>query len=182
MTKSHLKLIAPIEVLRTVARTGPIKMARRRSEPLVVSAAMTPARATGARWRRGNDRLADRLPYRTRAPEPCSSLVSHLAGRWAGPRICDCWDLVPVPPNAFTTAGFARMIERTAAATGIEPKAHPHMLRHACGYALTRAMTRGLSRRGSAIARSPGPRSTRRWRRTGSRTSGGIEVECSKKI
>jgi site-specific recombinase XerD len=38
--------------------------------------------------------------------------------------------------SPFTTAGFARMIERTAAAAGLELKVHPHMLRHACGYAL----------------------------------------------
>jgi integrase len=37
----------------------------------------------------------------------------------------------------FTTAGFARMIERVAQRRlGLELKAHPHMLRHACGYAL----------------------------------------------
>jgi site-specific recombinase XerD len=38
--------------------------------------------------------------------------------------------------SPFTTAGFARMIERAAAGAGLEIKAHPHMLRHACGYAL----------------------------------------------
>jgi integrase len=38
--------------------------------------------------------------------------------------------------SPFTTAGFARMIERAAASSGLELKAHPHMLRHACGYAL----------------------------------------------
>src|ERR1700730_10636704 len=37
------------------------------------------------------------------------------------------------PP--FTTAGFARMVER-AAAPHLELKARPHMLREACGYAL----------------------------------------------
>jgi integrase len=37
----------------------------------------------------------------------------------------------------FTTAGFARMIERAARkGLGPELKAHPHMLRHACGFAL----------------------------------------------
>jgi len=37
----------------------------------------------------------------------------------------------------FTTAGFARMIERVARrGLGLELKAHPHMLRHACGYGL----------------------------------------------
>jgi type 1 fimbriae regulatory protein FimB/type 1 fimbriae regulatory protein FimE len=36
----------------------------------------------------------------------------------------------------FTTAGFARMIERLGTAAKLGFKAHPHMLRHACGYAL----------------------------------------------
>ncbi len=36
----------------------------------------------------------------------------------------------------FTTAGFARMVERAGKAAGISFKVHPHMLRHACGYAL----------------------------------------------
>ena len=36
----------------------------------------------------------------------------------------------------FSTAGFARMLERAAAAAGLEIKVHPHMLRHACGFAL----------------------------------------------
>ncbi len=36
----------------------------------------------------------------------------------------------------FSTAGFARMIERAGAEAKLGFKAHPHMLRHACGYAL----------------------------------------------
>jgi type 1 fimbriae regulatory protein FimB/type 1 fimbriae regulatory protein FimE len=36
----------------------------------------------------------------------------------------------------FTTAGFARMIERAGKAAKLPFKTHPHMLRHACGYAL----------------------------------------------
>jgi integrase len=36
----------------------------------------------------------------------------------------------------FTTAGFARMIERAGEAADLGFKAHPHMLRHACGFAL----------------------------------------------
>jgi Phage integrase family len=35
-----------------------------------------------------------------------------------------------------TTAGFARMVERAANAAALELKVRPHMLRHACGYAL----------------------------------------------
>lgn len=38
--------------------------------------------------------------------------------------------------SPFTTAGFARMVERTGAAAKLQFKVHPHMLRHACGYAL----------------------------------------------
>ena len=38
--------------------------------------------------------------------------------------------------SPFTTAGFARMIERAGKAAGFRFKAHPHMLRHACGFAL----------------------------------------------
>ena len=55
--------------------------------------------------------------------------------------------------SPFTTAGFARMIERAAAAARLELKAHPQMLRHACGYALankghdTRAIQRWLGHR-----------------------------------
>jgi type 1 fimbriae regulatory protein FimB/type 1 fimbriae regulatory protein FimE len=36
----------------------------------------------------------------------------------------------------FTTAGFAKMVERTGVEAKFAFKTHPHMLRHACGYAL----------------------------------------------
>jgi type 1 fimbriae regulatory protein FimB/type 1 fimbriae regulatory protein FimE len=39
----------------------------------------------------------------------------------------------------FTTAGFARMVERVGIAAILGLKVHPHMLRHACGYALANA-------------------------------------------
>ena len=38
--------------------------------------------------------------------------------------------------SPFTTAGFARMVERAGIEAKLGFKAHPHMLRHACGYAL----------------------------------------------
>jgi len=38
--------------------------------------------------------------------------------------------------SPFTTAGFARMIERAGEEARLGFKAHPHMLRHACGFAL----------------------------------------------
>src|SRR5215470_4193563 len=38
--------------------------------------------------------------------------------------------------SPFTIAGFARMVERVGAQADLGFKAHPHMLRHACGFAL----------------------------------------------
>jgi len=38
--------------------------------------------------------------------------------------------------SPFTTAGFARMVERAGIEAKLGFKAHPHMLRHACGFAL----------------------------------------------
>ena len=44
----------------------------------------------------------------------------------------------------FTTAGFARMIERAGTEAKLGFKAHPHMLRHACGFANKGHDTRAL--------------------------------------
>src|SRR5262245_25648332 len=38
--------------------------------------------------------------------------------------------------SPLTTAGFARVVERAGEAAALGFKAHPHMLRHACGFAL----------------------------------------------
>jgi len=48
--------------------------------------------------------------------------------------------------SPFTTAGFARMLERAAVSARLDIKVHPHMLRHACGFALANRGhdTRGL--------------------------------------
>lgn len=47
--------------------------------------------------------------------------------------------LVSKRGTPFTTAGFARMVQRAGLAAGLALKVHPHMLRHACGYALANA-------------------------------------------
>jgi site-specific recombinase XerD len=39
----------------------------------------------------------------------------------------------------FSTAGFAKIVERAGIAAEMAFKVHPHMLRHACGYALANA-------------------------------------------
>jgi integrase len=77
----------------------------------------------------------------------------------------------------FTTAGFARMIERAGNAAKLPFKAHPHMLRHACGYALankghdTRALQAYLGHRNIAhTVRYPN------CRRLGSSNSGGNDT------
>jgi integrase len=74
----------------------------------------------------------------------------------------------------FATAGFAKMVERASAAAGFDFKVHPHMLRHARGFALanaghdTRALRAYLGHRN--IQQRSG---TPNWRQTGSRISGG---------
>jgi site-specific recombinase XerD len=53
----------------------------------------------------------------------------------------------------FSTAGFARLVERAGAEAGFGFKAHPHMLRHSTGYKLandgvdTRALQHYLGHR-----------------------------------
>ena len=48
-----------------------------------------------------------------------------------------CVDSVlPLRGAPFSPAGFARMIERAGTLAKFGFKAHPHMLRHACGYKL----------------------------------------------
>jgi integrase len=76
----------------------------------------------------------------------------------------------------FTTAGFARMIERAGKVAKLAFKAHPHMLRHACGFALankgpdTRALQAFLGHRNiQHTVRYTG------CRRRGSGISGGTE-------
>jgi hypothetical protein len=57
----------------------------------------------------------------------------------------------------YATAGFAKTVERAGAAAGLALKAHPHMLRHACGFALANA-----GHEGSPSRRSGRPGARRR--------------------
>jgi type 1 fimbriae regulatory protein FimB/type 1 fimbriae regulatory protein FimE len=41
--------------------------------------------------------------------------------------------------DPFSTEGFARLLQRAAKPAGLTIKVHPHMLRHACGFALANA-------------------------------------------
>jgi Phage integrase family len=78
--------------------------------------------------------------------------------------------------SPFTTAGLARMIERAAAAAGLSSRRTTTCSgTPAVTPSPTRGTTRGRSRAGWVIGRSPAPPSIRRWRRAGSRTSGGTK-------
>ena len=167
MAKSHLKLVAPTEVNRTVAPT------RRPNADLRTREHLTPGEvealieaAKGNRWGH-RDATMILLAFRhgLRAAELCdlrwdqvkfNAAVLHVRRVKNGtpsthPFLGDEMRALrrlqresPASPfvfvsergSPFTTAGFARMIERAAAGARLELKAHPHMLRHACGYAL----------------------------------------------
>jgi integrase len=45
-------------------------------------------------------------------------------------------EITRVAGTPFTTAGFARMLQRVAEKAGLDIKVHAHMLRHACGFKL----------------------------------------------
>jgi integrase len=46
------------------------------------------------------------------------------------------WVFLSERGDAFSPAGFAKMVERAGKEAGFGFKAHPHMLRHACGFKL----------------------------------------------
>jgi site-specific recombinase XerC len=85
--------------------------------------------------------------------------------------------------SPFTTSGFANFVERTSVEAKLGFKAHPHMLRHACGFALankghdTRALQAYLGHRN--IQLSSTRCATRSFRPIGSRIFGEAELVAS---
>jgi integrase len=167
MANSHLRVVAPTEVKRTVA-PGRAKNAELRTRehftPDEVEALIEAARGNRYGHR---DATMVLLTYRhgLRAAEVCdlrwdqvdfNGAVLHVRRvkngtpsthpiqgdelralrRLQRESAASPFVFVSERGSPFTTAGFARMIERAAAGAGLELKAHPHMLRHACGYAL----------------------------------------------
>jgi integrase len=167
MAKSHLREVAPTEILRTVppkrAKNAELRT-REHFTPDEVEALMEAARGNRYGHR---DATMILLTYRhgLRAAEVCdlrwdqvdfTGAVLHVrrvkngtpsTHPIQGDELRALRRLHRESPSSpfvfvsergspFTTAGFARMIERAAAAATLELKAHPHMLRHACGYAL----------------------------------------------
>jgi integrase len=167
MAKSHLKLVAPTEVKRTVAPKRQKNADLRTREHLTPGEVETLLEAARGNRHGHRDATMILLTYRhgLRAAEVCdlrwdqvdfNGAVMHVrrvkngtpsTHPIQGDELRALRRLQRESPSSpfvfvsergspFTTAGLARMIERAAAAAGIELKAHPHMLRHACGYAL----------------------------------------------
>jgi integrase len=167
MAKSHLKLVAPTEVNRTVAPKRRANADLRTREHLTPGEVDTLIEAARSNRYGHRDATMILLTYRhgLRAAEVCdlrwdqvdfNGAVLHVRRvkngtpsthpirgdelralrrlQREGP--ASPFVFVSERGSPFTTAGFARMIERAAAGAGLELKAHPHMLRHACGYAL----------------------------------------------
>ena len=168
MAKSHLKLVAPATVKRTVApkrlpnadlrtreylteaEVGRLMNAARknrwghRDASMVLVAYRHGLRASelvDLQWSQVDFRMATLHVRRVKQGTPSTHpiLGDELRAlrrlqREQDPRSPFVFTSERGAP--FTTAGFARMIERASAEARLAFKAHPHMLRHACGYAL----------------------------------------------
>jgi site-specific recombinase XerD len=168
MAKSHLRLVTPATVKRTVAPRRPPNSELRTREHLTEAEVERLMRAAGKnRWGHRDTTMI---------------LVAYRHGLRASELVDLRWDQVdfkmatlhvrrvkqgtpsthpvvgdelralrrlqreqePKSPFVFTsergapfsTAGFARMVERAGVEAKLAFKAHPHMLRHACGFAL----------------------------------------------
>lgn len=168
MQNSHLKLVAPTTVNRTVtAKRLPNKALRTREHLTEAEVTKMTDAAKTNRWGH-RDATMILVAYRhgLRAAElvdlrwdqvDFSTATLHVRRVKRGtpsthPLMGDELRALrrlhreqsPASPFIFTsergapfgTAGFARMIERAGRAAGLPFKVHPHMLRHACGYAL----------------------------------------------
>ena len=168
MAKSHLKLVSPATVNRTVTLRRPPNRDLRTREYLTeaeVERLMKAAR--GNRWghrdatmilvayRHGLraselvDLRWDQVEFRTatlhvrRVKQGTPSTHPILGDELRALRRLQR-EQVPKSPWVFTserddpfsTAGFARIVERAGSEAKLTFKAHPHMLRHACGYTL----------------------------------------------
>src|SRR6186997_1224844 len=75
-------------------------------------------------------------PRRARLlPIPLSAMKCGPCASCSGSRI-PSFVFTSERGSPFTTAGFARMVERAGVEAKLGFPAHPHMLRHACGFAL----------------------------------------------
>jgi site-specific recombinase XerD len=168
MAKSHLKLITPTTVNRTVTPLRlPNKALRTREHLTETEVEKLMGAAKGNRWghrdvtmilmayRHGLrvselvDLRWDQIDFTTatlhirRVKQGTPSTHPIMGDELRALRRLQR-DQEPKSPFVFTsergapfsTAGFARMMERAGTIAELGFKAHPHMLRHACGYTL----------------------------------------------
>jgi integrase len=167
MSKSHLKLVAPTTILRTVMpRRRPNRVYREREylTPQEVEALMTAARrnrwghrdssmillcyrhglrageACGLKWEAIDFGRATLHVNRAKGGDPSVHPISETELR-ALRRLKrespeSPFVFVSERGSPFSVSGFRRLIERAGVEAGFPFRAHPHMLRHACGYKL----------------------------------------------
>jgi hypothetical protein len=70
---------------------------------------------------------------------PAPWTIGRQAVVLASDRGAQCRPRISERGAPFSTAGFAKLIERAGTEAGFKFKVHAHMLRHACGYALANA-------------------------------------------
>jgi integrase len=94
----------------------------------------------GLRWDQVNFDTASILVVRKKGSLPSTQpvLSDELRSLRALQRVAPASPYIFVSERGapFTTAGFARLVERAGEAAEIGLKIHPHMLRHACGHVL----------------------------------------------
>jgi type 1 fimbriae regulatory protein FimB/type 1 fimbriae regulatory protein FimE len=168
MKKSHLKLVSPRTVNRTV-RPKRLPNAELRTREYLTEAEIERllAAAKGNRWGhrdatmlivayRHGLRVAELVDLRWDQVDFCTATLHVRRVKQGTPSTHPILgeelralrrlqrEQEPKSPFVFTsergapfsTAGFAKLIERVGEAARLGFKAHPHMLRHACGYAL----------------------------------------------
>jgi type 1 fimbriae regulatory protein FimB/type 1 fimbriae regulatory protein FimE len=167
MKKSHLRIVSPGTVKRTVARRTPNAELRTREYLTDAEVAKLMEAAKANRWgHRDATMILTTYRHGLRASELTDlrwDQMDFTAGTLAVRRVKKGTPAThpirgdelralrrlqreqePKSPFVFTsergapftTAGFARMIERAGEAADLGFKAHPHMLRHATGYKL----------------------------------------------
>jgi len=167
MAKSHLKLVTPATVKRTVTprrrRNGDLRtreyLTEHEVERLIETAkrnrhghrdatmilvayrhGLRAAEVVDLRWDQFDLKTATLHVRRVKAGTPSTHpiLGDELRALRRLQRDQDKSPFVFTSERGapFGTAGFARMVERAGVEAKLGFKVHPHMLRHACGYAL----------------------------------------------
>jgi integrase len=161
---SHLKLIAPNLEKRTVDKARPTRKGRKHLTPSEVERLIEAAKANrsglrdatillltfrhGLRASEAIDLRWDQIDFdgavlhvrRTKGGTPSTHPLTgrelRALRRLQREETASAFVFVSERGAPFSVSGFRRLVERAAEAAKLEIRAHPHMLRHPCGYAL----------------------------------------------